>query len=94
MERTGSAAPWVGQGSKDPAVDQDIESCYTVFMVGSNGNKEQDMEDFAMFEEVGCEELYHPDMDAWLDELEIDYVNLELQEIADEIRESEVPVCG
>lgn len=52
------------------------------------------MEDFALFEEVGCEELYHPDMDAWLDELERDYVNLELQEIADEIRESEVPVCG
>ena len=68
------------------------------------------MEDFAMFEEVGCEELYHSEMNAWLDEstypdmwkawdawvdqLEIDYVNFELQEIADEIRESEVPVCG
>lgn len=52
------------------------------------------MEDFALFEEVGCEELYHSDMDAWLDELEIEYVNFELQEIADEIRESEVPACG
>lgn len=38
-----------------------------------------------MFDEVTCEEFYGEDEDrrAWMDELELDYVNAELREIAD-----------
>lgn len=43
------------------------------------------MESNAMFEEVGCEEYFYEDADrkAWLDALELDYVNEELAEIAE-----------
>lgn len=53
------------------------------------------MEDFTMFEEVACEEYYSDFVEsaeyrAWLEEMEIDFVNAELQEAADELREVEV----
>jgi hypothetical protein len=48
------------------------------------------MEDFAMFDEVGCEEYYGEDWARWMDEMEIDFVNLELQAIADEQRAEEM----
>ena len=37
-----------------------------------------------MFDEVSCEEYFNEDFIAWLDELEVDFVNGELQVIADE----------
>lgn len=45
-----------------------------------------------MFDEVSCEEFYGEDEDrrAWMDELEIDWVNGELQLIADEGRVFEI----
>lgn len=48
--------------------------------------------ELAMFDEVACEEFYNEDMDRWMDELEIDYVNGELQVIADEQAEARVEV--
>lgn len=45
-----------------------------------------------MFDEVACEEFYNEDMDRWMDELEIDFVNGELQEIADEQAAARVEV--
>lgn len=44
------------------------------------------------FDEIACEEFYNEDMDRWMDELEIDYVNAELREIADEQRAGQVEV--
>jgi len=43
-----------------------------------------------MFDEITCEEYFNEDYIAWLDELEMDAVNMELQEIADEERELEL----
>lgn len=45
------------------------------------------MEDSAMFDEVACEE-YYDDLaySVWLDELEIEWVNGILQEVAEEER--------
>lgn len=50
------------------------------------------METNTMFEEVGCEEYFYEDADrrAWLDALELDYVNEELATIAEEEREKEI----
>jgi len=48
------------------------------------------MEDFAMFDEVACEEFYGEDLwEAFLEGMMIE-ANFELQEIADEAREDEV----
>lgn len=46
------------------------------------------------FDEVTCEEFYWEDEQrrAWMDELEMDYVNGELQMIADEQAEARVAV--
>lgn len=50
------------------------------------------METNDLFDEVTCEEFYLDDADhaAWLDSLETDWVNGELQEIAEEIRGDEI----
>lgn len=50
------------------------------------------METSDLFDEVSCEEFYLDDADhaAWLDSLECDWINGELQVIADENREIEI----
>jgi hypothetical protein len=48
------------------------------------------MEDFAMFDEVACEEFYNEDWARWMDEMEMETVNAELQVIADEERLEEI----
>lgn len=50
------------------------------------------MECAELFEEVGCEEYFVEDDDyrAWMDALEIEYVNGELQVIADEQNAAQV----
>lgn len=50
------------------------------------------METNAMFEESTCEEFYVDDADhaAWLDSLETDWINSELQAIAEETRYNEI----
>ncbi len=53
------------------------------------------MEDSAMYDEVGCEEFYGFDdaeINAWLDELEIEWMNRILQEVADEQKAAQVEV--
>ena len=46
------------------------------------------------FDNITCEEFYAEDEQrrAWMDELERDWANGELQEIADELKESQVLV--
>jgi hypothetical protein len=48
------------------------------------------MEDFAMFDEVACEEFYGEDLWAAFQEGMMIEANFELQEIADEERELEL----
>jgi hypothetical protein len=50
------------------------------------------MEDFAMFDEVACEEIYNEEWARWMDELEMEAVNAELQVIADEQKTAQVEV--
>lgn len=45
-----------------------------------------------MFDEVACEEFYNEDWNRWMNELEIDFVNGELQMIADEQAAARVEV--
>lgn len=42
------------------------------------------------FDNITCEEFYNDDWNRWMDELEIDFVNGELQVIAQEQIESTV----
>lgn len=44
------------------------------------------------FDDITCEEYYAQDEDwaRWMDELELEWVNSELQIIADEVREAEI----
>jgi hypothetical protein len=55
-------------------------------------NAEQKMESSDLFDEVSCEEFYLEDADraAWLAELETDWINAEMQEVADENRDNEI----
>ena len=50
------------------------------------------MESSDLFDEVSCEEFYLEDADraAWLAELETDWINAEMQEVADENRDNEI----
>lgn len=52
------------------------------------------MEVIELFEEVGCEEFYGEDEDrrAWMDALELDFVNGELQMIAEQQAEARTEV--
>lgn len=41
-------------------------------------------------DDISCEEYYNEDWARWMDELELEWVNGELQIIADEVREEEL----